>query len=402
MSSGGSGYTAGDGALFFYGSLCHVPLLEIVLGRAVSDGALCAARLDGVRASWVQGKSFPMIERMAGARVQGLLLAGLSPAEVARLRFYEQGFDYDVERVVVQTVPGAEAAPVEAEVEAEVFFPKAGQYTAGAPWSVTDWAARWGAMHCDAAREIMGHFGADSDFDMKMLRPFLHARAWARQLAKTPAPARLRRNTTVDAVDLTPLAGGYAGFFRLDTFALSYPRYDGTTSAVVERGGFVAYDAALILPYDPKSDRVLVIEQLRYGPILRGDPRPWVFEPVAGLVDAGEAPMEAARREAVEEASLELSDIRPMMQLYASPGYSTEFFHYFLGITDLSLSDAGLGGLAEESEDIRSHVLSFDAAMALLDSGEINSAPLATMLLWLARVRDELRAEAGAGGLPKA
>lgn len=381
---------AGGEALFFYGSLCHLPLLEIVLGRPVSGGALSSARLDGVRASWVKGKSFPMIERVAGSEVQGVLLAGLSATEVARLRFYEQGFDYDVERAVVQAVQGAREVPV----PADVFFPKAGQYTAGAPWSVADWADRWGEMHCDAAREIMGHFGADSVPDMKMLRPFLHARAWARQLAKVPAPARLRRSTTVDTVDITPLKGGYAGFFRLDTFALSYPRYDGTVSDVVERGGFVAYDAALILPYDPKTDRVLVIEQLRYGPILRGDPRPWVFEPVAGLVDAGEAPMEAARREAVEEASLELSDIRPMMQLYASTGYSTEFFHYFLGITDLTSSDAGLGGLAEESEDIRSHVLDFDAAMALLDSGEINGAPLAIMLLWLARARGELRAAA--------
>ena len=112
---------------------------------------------------------------------------------------------------------------------------------------------------------------------------------------------------------------------------------------------------------------------------------------MAGLVDAGEAPKETARREAVEEAGLALTDLRPMMQGYASPGYSTEFFHFFLGLCDLSAATGGLGGLPEESEDIRSHVISFDAAMALLDSGEVNQTPLAMMLLWLARYRSGLR-----------
>ncbi len=46
-------------------------------------------------------------------------------------------------------------------------------------------------------------------------------------------------------------------------------------------------DAVTVLPYDPVRDRVLLIEQYRFGVHMRGDPRPWVLEPVAGRIDAG-------------------------------------------------------------------------------------------------------------------
>jgi nudix-type nucleoside diphosphatase (YffH/AdpP family) len=119
-----------------------------------------------------------------------------------------------------------------------------------------------------------------------------------------------------------------------------------------------------------------------------------VFEPIAGLVDAGEDPEDAARREAEEEAGLKLGLLEPMVRVYASPGYSTEFFHCYLGLADLSEFSASSGGLASEHEDIRSHVMSFDAAMALVQSGEINAGPLIMMLYWLLAERGRLRASA--------
>ena len=93
----------------------------------------------------------------------------------------------------------------------------------------------------------------------------------------------------------------------------------------------------------------------------------------------------------MEEAGLELGDLRLMTRVYPSPGYSTEFFHCYLGLCDLSAEEGRLAGLAHENEDIRSHVISFDRAMTLVESGEANAGPLAMMLLWLARHREELR-----------
>ncbi|MCB2157335.1 MAG: NUDIX domain-containing protein, partial [Rhodobacteraceae bacterium] len=45
-------------------------------------------------------------------------------------------------------------------------------------------------------------------------------------------------------------------------------------------------------------DRVLLIEQFRMGPYARGDAEPWLIEAIAGRVDPGETPEDAARREA--------------------------------------------------------------------------------------------------------
>ncbi|MEM6579286.1 MAG: glutamine-hydrolyzing GMP synthase [Pseudomonadota bacterium] len=80
----------------------------------------------------------------------------------------------------------------------------------------------------------------------------------------------------------------HEGYFLTRHYALRHTLFDGGQSAEVQREVFVATDAAIVLLYDPKRDRVLLVEQFRMGPFGRGDPSPWVLEPVAGRVDAGE------------------------------------------------------------------------------------------------------------------
>ncbi|MBS0123056.1 NUDIX domain-containing protein [Thetidibacter halocola] len=374
-------------ALFFYGTLRYRPLLEIVLRDSAPDLRLTPALLADHAVHWVADQPFPMILPEPGAEAEGLLAEGLTDAAIARLNFYEGGFAYATRAVSVQTAHGA--------VAAGVFFPQEGLWQAGAPWSLDDWAARWGEITLGAARDVMARHGVQDSAHVMSLLPFLRSRAWARQIAARGAPATRRKAPDPDALQVEPVPGaGYDGFFGLRVFDVRHRRFDGEWSPMVRRESFIAFDAALVLPYDPVTDRLLLIEQLRYGPILRGDPAPWVLEPVAGLVDAGEEPADAARREAMEEAGLALGDLIPMMRGYASPGYSTEFFHCFLALCDLSQVRGGLGGLDAEHEDILSHVLPFDDAMALLDSGEVTAIPLASMLLWLSRWRDRHRASA--------
>ena len=75
------------------------------------------------------------------------------------------------------------------------------------------------------------------------------------------------------------------------------------------------------------SDRVLLVEQFRTGPYVKGDTNPWVLEPIAGLIDVGETPVEAGLREAKEEAHLDIKHMELVARSYPSPGISTEFFH---------------------------------------------------------------------------
>ena len=154
--------------------------------------------------------------------------------------------------------------------------------------------------------------------------------------------------------------------------------------------GFSA-DAVTVLPYDRRRDRVMLIEQFRIGAHARGDAQPWVLEPIAGRVDPGETPEDCARREAQEEAGLELGRLIPLGGYYPSPGAKSEFLHGFIGLADLPDGAAGLGGAPGEGEDIRAHLIGFDESMALVRSGEVNVGTTLISLLQLASLRDELR-----------
>ncbi|NDV99346.1 NUDIX domain-containing protein [Salipiger sp. PrR002] len=369
--------------MFLTGTLAHPPLLEIVLGRAP---VLVPAVLPdhAVLAPAGGADTLTRLRMAQGESAAGVLVTDGGAQDLERLCYFTGWSEGDFVPVDVPQVQESVRAPVSPEgAEGQRRF------------DAETWARAQGDLACEIAREIMRGFGQRPAAMVRAIRPYLAARAWSRALADRETPCVLRSDRTREhAVRIVSDSSAHDGFFRMRQFSLQHERFDGAMSDVIQREGFVAYDAALVLPYDPERDLVLLIEQMRYGPILREDRHPWILEPVAGLVDAGESPEDCARREAVEEAGLHLGSLEPMVRVYASPGYTSEFFHCFLGLCDLGEHGGGLGGLDSENEDIRSHVLPFDDAMALVESGEVNAGPLAMMLLWLARQRERLRAAA--------
>jgi ADP-ribose pyrophosphatase len=201
----------------------------------------------------------------------------------------------------------------------------------------------------------------------------------------TAGPTSLRRAAQSDDVRIVSQAVPHKDFFAVSETHLTHQRFDGTQSAVIKRAAFVMGDAVTVLPVDPIRKRVLLIEQFRMGPFARGDRQPWSLEAIAGRIDAGETPEDAARREAVEEAGITLGALRLIAAYYPSPGAVTEFLYSYVAICDLPDQTAGLHGLASESEDIRSHVIALDHLMELVKTGEVNNAPLILTAFWLAQ-----------------
>jgi len=369
-------------ALFFYGTLRDRALLDIVLGP--SGAQVRAGVLPDYRVSWAKEQIFPYIEALPGASAEGLLLSGLTDNDIARLDFYEGGFGYDLRDVQVEG--GGRGA-------ARIYFPRPGLWQAGAPFVLADWQETYGPLSRIAAREAMSYFGRFTTQEMAGRMPMIRARAAARLLAQG-VPHAIRSDTQASAVEVITEESPHAGFFVTKALTLRHPKFDGHLSAPLRREVFVATDAAIVLPYDPVRDRVLLIEQFRMGPFGRGDPYPWMLEPVAGRVDPGETPEQTAHRECSEEAGLTLTALEPIASYYCSPGGVTEYFHTYLGLADLPDDLPRLGGLATEAEDIRLHLMPFERAYALIETGEADNGPLILALMWLARERDRLRAAA--------
>jgi ADP-ribose pyrophosphatase len=183
----------------------------------------------------------------------------------------------------------------------------------------------------------------------------------------------------------------YKGFFSVEEHDLSYRKFNNQQSSIITRSAMISSDAVIVLPYDPFNDRILLIEQFRTGPYIKGDENPWVLEPIAGLIDEGETTESAGIREALEEAHLEIKKLELVARSYPSPGISTEFFHQYVGIVELPDSSNLIAGLSSENEDIRSHIFECEQFFEMIERGKVNVGPLVLLGLWLSKNRTRLR-----------
>jgi nudix-type nucleoside diphosphatase (YffH/AdpP family) len=370
-------------AVFLWGPLAEPQVLAAVLGPVPP---LVPARLEGATILGDGEAEMPRLVPQTGAAAEGAL-ATLDGAGIARLRFYCAG--------VAPLWQMAEVVTADARVLCRLPATEiAADANRQSPvWDATAWRQRWAATVVSTAGDVMALFGQAEAADVARRRHAMLVRGASRvRAAAEAAPTQRRRRAQAQDVTVAAQRQPYAAFFAVAEYDLTHRRFDGTTSAPMTRAVFLSGDAVTVLPYDPVRDRVLLIEQLRAGPIGRGDPQPWQLEAIAGRIDPGETAETAARREALEEARLVLGPFRHVADYYPSPGAKAEWLSSFVALTDLPDGSARPGGLADEQEDIRAHLLPWAEVEALLASGEINNAPLLITLLWLQRERPALRA----------
>ena len=360
--------------VFLYGSLLDDACRAVVLGRETAGEA---AVLPGRRVVWDGNFLFPVL--IEGDGVEGILVEA-SEAELERLDYFES--DYSRHAADVRAGDGV--------VRAAVYDGGAAPEASGRAWALDDCAARWAVAAREAAREVMALYEAGVPAgEMDGIWPRTLSRGWARSLGDGASPSERRKGAGRDGVTLEARESLHRGFFGLDRATLSHATFAGGSERIV-RECFIGADAALVLPYDPATDRIVLIEQFRVGPFLRGDRQPWQFEPVAGIIDPGESPESTARREAVEEAGITLGRLIPGPKGYAAPGNTTEHFHLFVGICDLEGYTARTAGLDHEAEDILTHPMPLDEALGLIETGEVAVVPLIALLLWTAAHRGRL------------
>jgi ADP-ribose pyrophosphatase len=186
----------------------------------------------------------------------------------------------------------------------------------------------------------------------------------------------------------------WSGRFAVDLIRFRHRRFDGAMSEprtweLWRRGRAVA-----LLPYDPITDTVVLIEQFRL-PALAAGIQPVLVELPAGLIEDGEDPESAMHRELHEEMRMQADRLQHIGAYILTAGGSDELLELYAGRVTAPASgpDGIIGhtGAEEEGEDIRTRVWPADKAIAVALAGKFPNSVTTIGLLWLAAKRESLR-----------
>ncbi len=167
----------------------------------------------------------------------------------------------------------------------------------------------------------------------------------------------------------------YTGrIISLDVDEVRFP--DGSTGSLemVRHPGASA--VVPLLDASATDPEVLLIRQYRYA---AGG---YLFEIPAGRLDAGESPLECAKRELREETGYSAARVEPLFTMFTTPGFTDEKIHLFLAM------DLEPGESAREADEFMELVPTrLSRALSMIEQGEIQDAKTALALLYTARFR---------------
>jgi nudix-type nucleoside diphosphatase (YffH/AdpP family) len=184
-------------------------------------------------------------------------------------------------------------------------------------------------------------------------------------------------------VELRKLETVYQGYSTLMVATLQAE--DGTTfKREIEHHGH----AVAVLPYDPARRTALMVSLPR-APVIWSDGPPELLEAIAGMID-GEDPQACARREAMEEAGVQLGELESLGAAWPSPGVSTERVHLFLAAYAARDRVAAGGGAEGEQENITVMEVPLHQLWTWTQQQRIEDMKTLTLLLALKVRRPEL------------
>ena len=175
-------------------------------------------------------------------------------------------------------------------------------------------------------------------------------------------------------------------FFKVDEAQVSFECFDGSMSPPVRRLVFERGDSLAAVVFDPEARLVFFTEQFRFPTLEKGPG--WLIEVIAGMVEAGEEPGAALRREIEEELGFRAERVEHLSTFYVSPGGSSErIWLYYAEVSEAGRVSAG-GGVRGEHEDVRVVSMSPEEARAALTAGRLADAKTIIGLQWLFAAKD--------------
>src|SRR5579875_2149929 len=113
----------------------------------------------------------------------------------------------------------------------------------------------------------------------------------------------------MDKVEIQSKKLVFNDFFKIYEAVIRYLRFDGQMSQPVRRLVFERGDAVAAIVWHRDIQKVILTNQFRYPAYEKGPG--WIYEVVAGMLDANEQPEEAMRREMIEEIGYQPGILTP-------------------------------------------------------------------------------------------
>jgi nudix-type nucleoside diphosphatase (YffH/AdpP family) len=166
---------------------------------------------------------------------------------------------------------------------------------------------------------------------------------------------------SIEIADRTML---HEGWLKVSRVTLTFPDGKSLRREVEDHGNAVA-----VLPYDPERRTALLIRQFR-APAFLSAGNVSLLEAIAGIIEEDD-PLETARREAIEEAGVNLEKLEYVGRAWTTPGISTEQMTLYLATYSEDHHDGAKGGIGDE--DITVAELSLRELAELADADGIHN-----------------------------
>jgi ADP-ribose pyrophosphatase len=174
----------------------------------------------------------------------------------------------------------------------------------------------------------------------------------------------------------------YDGYLKLSKYDLNIPSLNLQKNCNKLNGREVVKtsDSVHVLLYSPQTDCIVFCEEFRPGVYFNDNNQsPFIFQCVAGTIEEGETPVEAARKEVKEETGIIANKLELIAKVYKSPGILTEKSYIFYSELK-DIPKAGLHGTIDE--DIKTHVIARDKVFRQMDELMIMDSATLLALTW--------------------
>jgi nudix-type nucleoside diphosphatase (YffH/AdpP family) len=133
-------------------------------------------------------------------------------------------------------------------------------------------------------------------------------------------------------------------------------------------------DASVVMVFNSDTQKIILTKQFRYA--IASKMGELIYEIVAGKIDLDEEPLAAAIRETEEETGYKVvaENMKFLVSCFASPGYTSEKFHFYYAVVTNADKVSKGGGMENENESIEVIEMDRITFYDLIDTGKIEDA----------------------------